>query len=50
MANYFQSLEKRATTLPGMTAVSMLLDAAKVAGFDKAVYGLKDTETRPVLY
>ncbi|WP_301154854.1 hypothetical protein [Gordonibacter sp. RACS_AR49] len=32
MANYFQSLEKRATTLPGMTAVSMLFDAAKVAG------------------
>ena len=27
-----------------------ILVAAKVAGFDKAVYGLKDTETRPVLY
>ena len=26
-----------------------ILVAAKVAGFDKAVYGLKDAETRPVL-
>lgn len=27
-----------------------ILVAAKVAGFDKAVYGLKDTETKPILY
>lgn len=53
------------STLPSMSLLSFnrcilkvtsdsianpILVAAKVAGFDKAVYGLKDTKTTPVLY
>ena len=53
------------STLPSMSLLSFnkcilkkisdsianpILVAAKVAGFDKAVYGLKDTPTKPILY